>query len=283
MTLTKRSKLLSLAIMATLSSAAVFSSPAQSEEQEPWVDGYLKVGYGFKYQKSPYYSEESGGSLFLSGRYQIKPGFFIEASHGANELDQGVNIGFNFFNTDTWSFDLMTVRGHGENSYHFGNNGETVLIETRKSTNMLGVRSTGSFGRSTVQLTVAPYSFNDRYDNAVYASLWGSHSWQLKNWQINAAIGAEYRSRGMLDYYYSTNEAMENFGMPSYQASSGINLLSQIGVSYPISENVLFESYARYKHLSSSISDFPVMRLASQFEDRQKHETEFGILVSYVF
>ncbi|WP_448569511.1 MipA/OmpV family protein [Thalassotalea ganghwensis] len=283
MKLLKIGKSVSHGILALLSCTAMLSSVAQGEEQEPWVEGYLKVGYGFKYKASPYWDKDSGGSLFISGRYQVKPGFFIEIAHGANELDQGTNIGFNFYNTDTWSFDLLTVRGHGENAYHFGNNETTFLIEKRKSTNMLGIRTTGAFGRSTVQFTIAPYTLNKQYDNALYASLWGSHSWQVKNWQVNAALGAEYRSAGMLDYYYSTTPAMEQIGIPKYQASSGIDIVSQLGVSYPISENVLFESYARYKLITNSITDFPPMKIAANLDSRQQHETEFGILVSYVF
>ncbi len=252
-------------------------------EQASWYDGYLKIGYGYKSITTPYFDQEAGGSLFLSGRYQVYPGFFIEASHGANELDQGINLGFNFYNSENWSFDLLTIRGHGENVYAFGHNDIQLLKERKSATNMLGARATAIFDRSTLQFTVAPYSFSDRYDNGVYASLWGSHSWQLKNWSIHGSLGAEFRSRGMLDYYYSTSKEMESIGIPHYQAESGINIVSQVSASYPISTHMLFETYTRYTRLASSISDNPIMQMAANLDDRQKHISEFGILVSYVF
>lgn len=260
----------------------VFANETATEDDE-WLSGYLKVGFGYKSETSIYHDKDAGGSLFLSGRYQLKPGFFIEASHGANELDQGVNFGFNFWNSQNWSFDLLTVRGHGENVYEFGGKDVPHFREVKKSTNMLGIRAVGGFGRTTFQATVAPYSFSDEYDGALYASIWGSQSWLLKNWEVYASVGAEYRSKDMLDYYYSTSDAIESQGFKHYQADSGINLITQVGTSYPISENVLFEAYARYTDLPDSITDNPVMQLGANLDGRAEGITEFGVLVSYVF
>ncbi|GLX79346.1 hypothetical protein tinsulaeT_26860 [Thalassotalea insulae] len=262
--------------------APVFANEVPAEENE-WLSGYLKVGYGYKSETSPYHNKDTGGSLFISGRYQLKPGFFIEVSHGANELNQGTNFGFNFWNSQHWSFDLLTVRGHGENVYEFGGKNIPHIREVKKSTNMLGLRAVGGFDRTTFQATVAPYSFSDEYDGALYASVWGSQSWLIKNWEVYASVGVEYRSRDMMDYYYSTSDAIESIGFKHYQADSGINLITQVGTSYPISENVLFEAYARYTDLPDSITDNPVMQLAANRDDRAQGITEFGVLVSYVF
>lgn len=39
--------------------------------------GYLKVGYGYKYEKGPYEDKTSNGSLFVSGRYQTELGLLL--------------------------------------------------------------------------------------------------------------------------------------------------------------------------------------------------------------
>jgi hypothetical protein len=74
--------------------------------------GFLKVGYGYKTEISPYHSEVKGGSLFVNGRYQWE-GLFVEAFYGANERNEGLSVGYNFYNTKQWSFDINTVLAHG--------------------------------------------------------------------------------------------------------------------------------------------------------------------------
>ncbi len=75
--------------------------PAIADEQtnvdENGFSGYTKLGLGYRYEKGPYEDKESVLSLFISGRYQHTTGLFAEISHGANELQQGVNLGYSFY------------------------------------------------------------------------------------------------------------------------------------------------------------------------------------------
>ncbi len=56
-----------------------------------------------------------------------------------------------------------------------------------------------------------------------------------------------------------------------------------MSASYPISENILFESYVRYTDFADSITDSPIIRATSQIPGRNEAKTEVGILFSYVF
>jgi len=249
--------------------------------EDDFNGGFLKIGYGYKTEISPYHSEVKGGSLFVNGRYQWE-GLFVEAFYGANERNEGLSIGYNFLNTEQWSFDINTVLAHGEIKSEIFDT-DKIFYQNFDSTQMVGLRATGNFDQSTVQFMLAPYSLNDELDKGVYASLWLGQSWQVKNWQFHSSLGFTYRSADILDHYYgiSEEEASEHF--QAYKAGSGVDITGQLSASYPISSSLLFESYIKYTDFASSINENPVMNFASKIDDRAEQMTEFGILVSYVF
>jgi len=280
---------------ALLNPASSFAddTKANSNDDNSRSGGYLKIGYGYKYEQTPYHFEKNGGALFLSGRYQFENGIYIEASHGANELSIGNSVGYNFYNTEHWNFDLHGLQAHGSVEMGFGfNNGNAenpdyeLLHMDSKSTHMLGLRSTGNYDQITFQFTLAPYSFNDEYDDGIFASAWVGRSWQLKNWELHALAGVNYRSSEIINYYYSTSDEIVAKNEPqlgAYQADGGLDVVTQVGVSYPVSQNVLFESYLRYTDVSDEIIKSPVMQAFSKMDGRAENVTEFGLLFSYVF
>jgi len=271
--------------LSTISSAQLYAdeliNEAPEQAQEDRNGGFLKLGYGYKFEESPYENEVNHFSMFLNGRYQWN-GLFVEASYGANERNEGLSIGYNFYNTDNWDFDVSTINAHGEIHAEIRDQ-EKILSQHFDNTDMIGLRATGNFDQTTVQFMLAPYAIDSDYDDAIYASMWLGRSWQVKNWELHGSIGLEYRSQEMLDHYYgiSAEEATEHFG--PYEADAGIDVTAQISASYPISANILFESYFKYTDFASSISNSPVMKFAGSFGDRAEERTEVGILVSYVF
>lgn len=260
-------------------------SEESAESEENYNGGFLKIGLGYKFEENPYTEGVNGVSLFVNGRYQFE-GLFVEVFFGANERNEGLSIGYNFYNNEHWNFDIKTVMAHG-NILTGIYDGDEIFYQEFDSATMIGLQATGHYGQTTMQFLVAPYLIDDEVDEAVdssiYASAWLGHSWQIKNWSIHGSVGLEYRSSDILDYYYgiSPEEATANFGQ--YQASSGIDLTTQISTSYPISEDWLFESYLRYTDMADSISDSPVLRRVKNLPGRAEAMTEVGILVSYVF
>lgn len=251
------------------------------EHSDEELIGFLKIGYGYKHEVSPYFEEVEKLSLYVNGRYQWH-GFFVEAYYGTNERQEGLTVGYNFYNTKQWNFDVVNIQAHDGVNIEIYDTDKT-LIKNLDHTEMLALRATGNFGQTTLQLLAAPYSFNDDNDEAFYASAWLGRTWYLKNWELNGSIGIKYSSEELLDYYYEISdvEATEHF--QAYNPSSGIDVTGQFIVSYPIAENWLFESYFRYTNYSSSINDNPVMQFASKASGRDEDTTEMGLLVSYVF
>jgi outer membrane protein len=213
--------------------------------------------------------------------------FFLEVTNNKQTVNNGASLGYNFYNTEQWSFDLSLKEVHHSRvrSLGFIQNDQLVIVD-RKNTVMAGLRATGRFEQTSVQFSISPYSLNNEYDDGVHASFWVDRSWQLKNWQFNAALGLTYRSAEILNHYYGApvdqydgipeGRTIEGF---DYQASSGIDVTAQVGVIYPISQHWIFESYARYTDVADSITDSPYIRRFSNSESR----SEFGVLVSYVF
>ncbi|MFT4807686.1 MAG: outer membrane protein [Paraglaciecola sp.] len=251
---------------------------AESEDNNN--GGFLKLGFGRQYKDSLYdYSNE--WTLFVNGRYQWH-GLFIEYTNSKDLSNQGPIYGFNFYNTEQWNFDLNVRQVHHASGILFSNENEQFFNVSRDETKMLVLRATGSFEQTSVEFSISPYSLNDEYDDGVYASFWADRAWQVKNWQFNAAIGLTYRSAEILNHYYGTPDGpiIEGF---DYQASAGVDVTAQIGVSYPISENWIFESYFRYTDITDSITDSPFKQRHSQNYSLSENAFEFGILVSYVF
>jgi outer membrane scaffolding protein for murein synthesis (MipA/OmpV family) len=279
-------------IILTLSLLAFNSSQLWAETEQSQQDlsgGFLKVGLGFKFDQNPYYEQYNGLALFIVGRYQMENGLFVEANFGANERQEGLFIGYNFYNTTHWNFDVTTIQAFAgteislQRSDSDGILEPRTVFEQRRGSTMLGVRATGNFGNSNVQFLLAPVLLGNAYDDGIYAAIWAGHSWQLKNWGIHASTGVEYRSEEIIEYYFEPSAAMQRLGAPSYEASSGFDLTAQVSASYPISENILFESYVRYTDFADSITDSPIIRLTSQIPGLNEAKTEVGILFSYVF
>ena len=283
-------------IAALLYGLAIFNSAellAETNQAEDQSGGFLKIGYGFKFEQTPYHDEKKGGAMFLSGRYQMENGLFIEASYGANKLKEGLGIGYNFYNMPNWNFDITTVQSHGnteiigiediEVAGEPGTFERTIVRVEEDESEMLGFRATGTFDTTSVQFVVAPFSFNNEYDDGIYSSLWLARTWQARNWEIYASAGVEYRSEEILSHYYEPTIELQNVGFPAYDADDGFDVTLQIGTSYPVSENILFESYLRFTDFADSITESPIISATSQIPGRDEHATEFGMLFSYVF
>lgn len=274
-------KYFSLNTLLGLALAAPSLTFAQETANQNNDGGFLKVGYGYKHETSPYQSAVKGGSLFVNGRYQWN-GLFVEAFYGANERNEGLSIGYNFYNTEHWNFDINTVQAHDDINWVIGD-GDKVIVQDYENTDMLGLRATGFYDQTTLQFLVAPYSFNSSYDDGIYASAWLGQSWQLKNWEFHASLGLEYRSEEIMDYYYAISNEQATEHLTAYDPSAGIDATAQFSLSYPISQHVVFESYLKYTDYSSGVDDSPIMGLLSNINGRDDNKTEFGLLVSYVF
>jgi outer membrane protein len=245
--------------------------------------GYLKLGIGYVYETGPYRNEQNGIGVFIEGAYQWENGLFVEQPGVKSKLNPGFSYGYNFYNTEHWSLDLIGNKSHGEINYGFNDGTESIELN-RDGSFRGGLRATGIYDTNTIQFVVTPFSDNSEYDDGIYASLWLAKQWQIKNWNLNASIGLQYRSEEIIDYYYGVPADLATTSTPAYSAKSGINTSIKFSADYPISEDWVLETYLSHTQLADSISDSPVIYNAIQFgKSRSENITEAGLMISYVF
>lgn len=250
----------------------LLSSSTQVVAQEDNIrDGaYLDIGVGLGVESDPFiYDDEndSGLALFINGRYQ-KYGFFVEFPHGtAKQQSTVLSLGYNFLNTENWSYDLQLAMNHRDLDHKLP---VSNRISRRVSHSKLGLRILGDFDNTHLKFIVAGASGDN--DGGLYASAWVSQNYQYYNWDFYGSLGVEYRNEDVVNHFYAINEVE---GLPYYRGEAGFEYTGQLGASYPINESWVFESFVRVTLLPSGISDSPLVDGSSI--------TEAAVVIKYVF
>ncbi|WOH36442.1 MipA/OmpV family protein [Thalassotalea fonticola] len=212
-------------------------------------------------------SSNSSTDLIINGNYAWN-NLFIE---NYSESGHGIVFGYNAFNNDHWSFDLMATTDWAESS--FESNGR---YSDDKSEFMVGGRLSGYWGNNIVQFSLNQDASGD-HDGTTASALIG-RSWQYRNWNFHGIIGAEYVSAKLNDYYVGVSaETAATTSLDDYEADASVNFSTEIGVTYPITEDWVFRATARAVTRSDEITDSP------KFSKLDSVATSFRTSLSYVF
>lgn len=199
----------------------------------------------------------------ISVRAQLG-GFFIESPGLSSRRIHGLYApsawGYNFFNGDIWTMDLFyeTSVRHIE-----GLEGIENLHRSKRG----GIRATGYFDESQLQVMFSPYSPDNGDEDGVEASISYNMEWQIRNVSVYTAVGAHYRSKDVIDSYSHKLIGDEDFSGMSYSA--------EVGLEYPLSTDWVFGSFVRFNTLSE--------RTKAARNDNVEDGTRAGILLTYVF
>jgi outer membrane protein len=249
----------------------LMSSSMRAESADNIRDGaYFDIGIGLGVESDPFIFDgrnESGLDLYVNGRYQ-KYGFFVELPLGTSKQQATiVSLGYNFLNTEHWSYDLRLAMNHRDLDH-------VLPLSNRKSIRVshskLGLRVLGDFDNTHVKLIVAGASGDQ--DGGLYTSVWVSKDYQYYNWGFYGSFGIEYRNEDVVNYFYAINEVE---GLPYYRGKSGFEYTAQVGVDYPIDENWVLEGFVRTTLLPAGISDSPLVDGNTIFES--------AVVIKYVF
>jgi len=196
-------------------------------------------------------------------------GLFVESPGLSSRRIHGLYAtpawGFNFFNNDTWSLDLFY-----ETSTKSINGLEG--IQNRKKAKRGGLRATGYFDNSQLQVIVTPYSPDNVDKDGLEASISYGHNWQFKNWNYYANVGVHYRSKDVYDYNSAVGYKPSAEGFTS---SDGLSTSAEIGLEYPLSSDWVFGSFVAYRTLSD--------RVVATRQDDVEDGYKAGFLLTYVF
>jgi outer membrane protein len=213
-----------------------------------------------------------GFSIELRAQYK---GFFFEAPGrglGAKDgLYTGPGLGYNFFNTETWSFDAYFTEESNSYKRRFANPDQIYEIP-KESDQRFGLRATGYYDKFLTQFTFTPVSLRDEIGGvALSASI--RRDWQIRNFNIFTSIGAKYRSSDILNYYYGiteeeavkiseitrywdTAEQFDKFYAP-IKVGAGTSVNFQLGFEYPLTENWVLGGFYSVAKFADSVKNSP--------------------------
>jgi outer membrane protein len=211
----------------------------------------------------------AGPSINLSASYNWN-GFFIDV---LAETAEPIVIGYNAYNSDNWSFDL--VLGTTDGGVSEDTDDRFIGIIKRQSSTMLGLRLTGYFGKNILQVSLK----NDargRSKGTVASALLG-RNWQYRNWNFHGLVGLYLADAKFNNYYYGvTEEESAVTGIQTFDGEAAITFNSSMGVTYPISENWIYRATVGFG------SNFG-QNDSSLFEKKRNFHIGIHSSISYVF
>lgn len=264
-----------LALLQTIPAAGMAADIARDVrigETTPYSGngGFFEIGAGAEVFSNPIKGEDDGLGLqiFLAGRYQWQ-GLFIESIHGSSS---DISLGYNAWNTEHWSLDLLGTSFNGEIIHD--DNEELKGLDDRNGDFLLGGRATGYFENYILQLQLVDGVTN--VHDGVIASIETGRSWQVRNWNYHTVLGWRYHESQVVDYYLgvSPKEALAT-SLPEYTAGAGSIVTAELGVTYPMSEHILFRGTASLAHLTKALNDSPIIR--------DENSGSLSVSFSYVF
>lgn len=241
---------------------------------------HLSIGLGYRTSQSLFKGDESGSALYLSGRYQWR-GLFIEIPSAPRRAESRPTLGYNFFNTQHWLLDAVYIWMDGDVRLKGTVDGEDVDFD-REQSESFGVRATGGYGDTTLQLALLPFN-NEAYDRGTYASAHIARSWQVSNWTLRGVLGAQYRSKEVMNYYFGVDSSEATLLFPEYTAGGGTRFSMQLEALYPLTQNVVLSGWLGHTEFSDSAKNSPIIQFLEDFDDRPNNASEVGISLSYVF
>jgi len=247
----------------------------KKREKDCWSFGRCNQRDGFHYAFSfvsshgdNFYSDTTESTdldSYSSYRAQFA-GFFFESPGVSTRRIHGLYAdrtwGFNFYNTDQWRLDIYKDRDTK------GTRG-LDSIKTRNKYKRAGLRLTGFFDSSMLQMDVSPYTDGDQTDAGIESSLSYSYFWQVKNWNFYGSAGVQFQGKEVLNFYEADPVTFDG-------RSDRINRDVEFGFEYPLSEHFILGGFAAYSH-----TDQPLPNVLATSNGEHKGFRS-GLLLSFV-
>lgn len=244
----------------------------QSSEANSATENYFELGLGIATGIAPNLTEDeqtwTSGYLVVNGSYTWHNAF-IEMY---GESGDGLLLGYNAFTSDNWSLDLVV----GPQFSGLDSDEKFAGLDDRDTSVMLGGRLTGYVGENVLQFTLKQ-DIAGKSKGMLATALVG-RNWQVRNWNVHGLLGVQYFDSNINEYYLAVSEAeAARTQFTAYTPGSNINYTAEVGVTYPISENWVLRSTARFNTVSDADMNSPL------FATTRSTRTSLSASVSYVF
>lgn len=251
------------------------SSPGHNSYFELGAVTYIHTEYKTPKNPEKEINTNAGVSLIIGGAYHYK-GLFLEAAYGSFD---GLNIGYNLWSNNGWSVDLLaaSVRGGltSDNDIKVGDSDQirsNKLLDRNTFYSGAGVRVTGYLGDYIMQYRLVSDTHGG---NGISSSIRMGRHWQIQNWNFHGVAGIEYKSKKTNNYLWGISQAQATERFSEYEADAGFSPHAELGLAYPMSENWVFRTFARYEYLSSEAKDSPLVE--------KDYIVNLNVSINYVF
>ncbi len=230
-----------------------------------YVDVSAVSSAGDDYSFAENVDTESEFDVVISYRVQLL-GLFMESPGISTRRIQGMYSmpawGVNFYNSEDYSFDLF---------YQYSTRGIEGLegIQTRNEDERAGLRMTGFYENSQLQMIYSPVSRNGEGSDGIEASISYSYNLQYRNTNFYTNLGMQYRSKEVTPY------GMQTWLEDDLSTSAGISYSAEVGVEYPLTTDWVIGSYVGYNALSD--------RSIAARQDTVEDGVRGGLLLTFVF
>ncbi len=266
---------LSLAVMMFASASFANDISHQlrdSAGEQTATENYFELGLGLATGVAPSLTEKddkwAGGYAVVNGSYTWNK-VFIEMY---GESGEGLLLGYNAFESENWSLDFVV--GPKFRGLDFDDKFDD--LDDRNISAMLGGRLTGYLGDNVVQFTLK-HDISGNSEGTLASALVG-RNWQVRNWNFHGLVGVHFFDSNINNYYYGVSEAeASRTQFTEYSAGSNVNFSAEAGVTYPIAEDWVFRSTARFSTVSDEDINSPL------FETTRSTSISLRTSVSYVF
>jgi MipA family protein len=85
------------------------------------------------------------------------------------------------------------------------------------------------------------------------------YAWQLGRLRIAPAVGLHYKSAALNDYYWGVRADEANAALPSYRASAGVNVVTNLQATYYVSKRMRLAATLNYERLDSAVRASPIV------------------------
>jgi len=264
--------LLGMIVSTSALSADIAHKLRNNTQDKTATENYFELGLGVGIGAAPSLTDDddkwAGASWIINGSYNWN-GLFIE-KYG--ESSDPLLLGYNAYEGENWSLDV--VMGPKFGGLHF--NDKFKELDDRNSSNMFGARLTGYLGDNVVQLSLK-HDISGNSHGTLASALVG-RNWQVRNWNFHSLVGVQFFDSRINDYYYGINEAeAQRTQFTKYDPGSNFNATAEVGVTYPLTENWVFRSTARFKTVSDTDMKSPI------FETTRSNAISLSTSLTYVF
>lgn len=233
--------ILSVAFSSLTHSADIARELRSNADKNSVPENFFEIGINAGVGIGSSLTEEDGKGagigIHSSGSYNWN-NFFIDVGM---ETSEPVVIGYNAYNSDNWTFDLML--GAGDSGISEDTDDRFIGITKRQSSTMLGGRLTGYFGQNILQVSLK-HDVRGKSKGTVASALIG-RNWQAGDWNFHGLVGLTLADAKYNDYYLGVSDAEAAItDFEAYEGKASVSFNSSVGVTYPISESWEFRATA---------------------------------------